>query len=221
MRYYPVCLDIQERCCLVVGGGQVGTRKVRTLLDCGAQVTVVSPEGTPELAEMARKGRVIWERRDYRDGDQAGMFLVIGATDVEALNRRIQQEAESDGRLCNIADQPERCNFVLPAVIQKGDLMIAVSTSGKSPAFAKHLRRLLEGQFGPEYAIFLDLMGAVRQRLLAEAHAPEEHKPIFEQLISRGLLELIRRDDRPAINRILAEVVGRDFLYEDLLGEEA
>jgi len=221
MRYYPVCLDIQERGCLVVGGGQVGTRKVRTLLDCGAQVTVISPEATAELAELARKGRITWERRDYRDGDQAGMFLVIGATDVEALNRRIQQEAEAAGRLCNIADQPERCNFVLPAVIQKGDLMIAVSTSGKSPAFAKHLRRLLEGQFGPEYAIFLDLMGAVRQRLLAEAHAPEEHKPIFEQLISRGLLELIRRDDRPAINRILTEVVGPDFLYEDLLGEEA
>ncbi len=221
MRYYPICLDIQARACLVVGGGQVGTRKVRTLLDCGAQVTVVSPEGTPELAEMAHKGRVVWERRDYRSDDQAGMFLVIGATDVETLNRRIQQDAEAAGRLCNIADQPERCNFVLPAVIQKGDLMIAVSTSGKSPAFAKHLRRLLEGQFGPEYAIFLDLMGAVRQRLLAEAHAPEEHKPIFEQLISRGLLDMIRRDDRPAINRMLADVVGPDFLYEDLLGEEA
>jgi precorrin-2 dehydrogenase/sirohydrochlorin ferrochelatase len=221
MRYYPICLDIQERSCLVVGGGQVGTRKVRTLLDCGAQVTVISPEGTDELAEMARKGRVVWRQRDYQEGDQAGAFLVIGATDVETLNRRIQQEAEADGRLCNIADQPERCNFVLPAVIQKGDLMIAVSTSGKSPAFAKHLRRLLEGQFGPEYAIFLDLMGAVRQRLLAEAHAPEAHKPIFEQLISRGLLELIRRDDRPAINRMLADVVGADFRYEDLLGEEA
>ncbi|MBI5894574.1 MAG: bifunctional precorrin-2 dehydrogenase/sirohydrochlorin ferrochelatase, partial [Desulfobacterales bacterium] len=187
----------------------------------GARVTVISPEGTPELAEMAQKGRVIWERRDYRNGDQSGAFLVIGATDVETLNSQIQQEAEAAGRLCNIADQPERCNFVLPAVIQKGDLMIAVSTSGKRPAFAKHLRRLLEGQFGPEYAIFLDLMGAVRQRLLAEAHAPEAHKPIFEQLISRGLLELIRHDDRPAIDRILAEVVGPDFLYEDLLGEEA
>ena len=221
MRYYPICLDIQERRCLVVGGGQVGTRKVRTLLECGARVTVVSPEGTPELTEMAQKGRIVWERRDYRDGDQAGAFLVIGATDVETLNSRIQQEAEAAGRLCNIADQPERCNFVLPAVIQKGDLMIAVSTSGKSPAFAKHLRRLLEGQFGPEYAIFLDLMGAVRQRLLAEAHAPEAHKPIFEQLISRGLLEMIRHDDRPAINQMLAEVVGADFQYEDLLGEDA
>jgi len=221
MRYYPICLDIQGRSCLVVGGGQVGTRKVRTLLDCGAQVTVVSPEGTPELVDMAQKGRVIWERRDYRSADQSGMFLVIGATDAETLNLRIQQDAEAAGRLCNIADKPERCNFVLPAVIQKGDLMIAVSTSGKSPAFAKHLRRLLEGQFGPEYAIFLDLMGAVRQRLLAAAHAPEEHKPIFEQLISRGLLDMIRRDDRPAINQLLAEVVGPDFLYEDLLGEEA
>jgi precorrin-2 dehydrogenase/sirohydrochlorin ferrochelatase len=213
-------LDIQERICLVVGGGQVGTRKVRTLLDCGTRVTLISPEATEELAELARKGRIAWERRDYRDGDQAGAFLVIGATDVETLNRRIQQEAEAAGRLCNIADQPERCNFVLPSIIQQGDLMIAVSTSGKSPAFAKHLRRLLEGQFGPEYAIFLDLMGAVRQRLLAEAHAPEAHKPIFERLIARGLLELIRRDDRPGIDQVLAEVVGPGFSYEALLDEE-
>ncbi len=220
MRYYPICLDIRERPCLVVGGGQVGTRKVRTLLDCDARVTVVSPEGTEELAALARKGRVVWERRDYRSGDQQGMFLVIGATDVEPLNRQVQLEAEADGRLCNIADQPERCNFVLPSIIQQGDLMIAVSTSGKSPAFAKHLRRVLEGQFGPEYAIFLDLMGAVRQRLLAEAHAPEAHKPIFEQLIARGLLELIRQDDRAGIDRVLAEVVGSAFSYEDLLDEE-
>jgi precorrin-2 dehydrogenase/sirohydrochlorin ferrochelatase len=214
-------LDIQARACLVVGGGQVGTRKVRTLLDCGARVTVISPEGTDELAEMAQKGRITWERRDYRGGDQAGVFLVIGATDVEALNRQIQEEAEAAGRLCNIADQPESCNFVLPSIIQQGDLMIAVSTSGKSPAFAKHLRRLLEGQFGPEYAIFLDLMGAVRQRLLAEAHAPEAHKPIFERLIARGLLELIRTDDRPGIDRVLAEVVGPGFCYEALLDEES
>jgi precorrin-2 dehydrogenase / sirohydrochlorin ferrochelatase len=221
MRYYPICLDIKDRLCLVVGGGQVGTRKVRTLLDCGARVTVVSPEGTPELAALADQGRVAWERRDYQSADQAGAFLVIGATDLEALNSRIHQEAEAAGRLCNIADQPERCNFVLPAIIQQGDLMIAVSTSGKSPAFAKHLRRLLEAQFGPEYAIFLDLMGAVRQRLLAQAHAPEAHKPIFEQLIARGLLEMIRSDDRPGIDQVLAEVVGSEFHYEDLLSEEA
>ncbi|MFZ1986273.1 MAG: bifunctional precorrin-2 dehydrogenase/sirohydrochlorin ferrochelatase [Desulfatitalea sp.] len=220
MRYYPICLDIKERLCLVVGGGQVGTRKVHTLLDCRARVTVVSPEATEELAALARQGRIVWEQRAYRAGDQDGAFLVIGATDVEALNSRIHQDAEGAGRLCNIADQPERCNFVLPAIIQQGDLMIAVSTSGKSPAFAKHLRRLLEAQFGPEYAIFLDLMGAVRQRLLQQAHAPEAHKPIFEQLITQGLLEMIRSDDRQGIDRLLAEVVGPGFRYEDLIGEE-
>lgn len=220
MRYYPICLDIKERLCLVVGGGQVGTRKVHTLLDCGARVTVVSPEATEELAALARQDRIVWEQRAYRAEDQEGAFLVIGATDMETLNSQIHLDAERAGRLCNIADQPERCNFVLPAIIQQGDLMIAISTSGKSPAFAKHLRRLLEAQFGPEYAIFLDLMGAVRQRLLQQAHAPEAHKPIFERLISQGLLEMIRQDDRQGIDGMLAEVIGPEFRYEDLIGDE-
>ncbi|MCJ8499459.1 precorrin-2 dehydrogenase/sirohydrochlorin ferrochelatase family protein [Desulfatitalea alkaliphila] len=216
MRYYPVCLDIRNRACLVVGGGQVGTRKVTTLLLCGARVTLVSPEAGEELTELARAGTIQWHARNYESGDQAGAFLVIGATDQEALNRRIHADAEKDGRLCNIADQPKLCNFVLPSIVQQGDLMIAISTGGQSPAFAKYLRRQMQRQFGPEYAHLLKLMGAVRKHLLQQAHAPEEHKPIFERLIAKGLLELIRRDDRATINALLAEVVGPDVSLETL-----
>jgi precorrin-2 dehydrogenase/sirohydrochlorin ferrochelatase len=221
MRYYPVCLDIQARACLVVGGGQVGTRKVKTLLACGARVTVVSPQITETLKDLVDHGQIIWKPRAYRSTDQQGAFLVIGATDEEALNHKIQEDAEGDGRLCNIADQPRRCNFVLPSIVRRGDLMIAISTAGKSPAFAKFLRRQLQAQFGPEYGIFLDLMGAVRQRLLAKKHAPEAHKPIFEQLINQGLLELIRQDDRPKIDAVLAEVVGPDFISAQLMAKDA
>lgn len=217
MRYYPVYLDIKGRRCLVVGGGQVGTRKVGTLLQCGAKVTVISHEVTPELAEMAGKGLVDLQLRDYRSSDLDKMFLVIGATDDQALNRKVQQDAEAAQRLCNIADQPDLCNFVLPSIINQGDLSIAISTAGKSPAFAKHLRRQLQGQFGPEYGLMLDLMGAVRKRLLAEEHAPEQHKPLFEQLIQGGLLEMIKSDDRQGIDALLATVLGADFTYETLM----
>lgn len=217
MRYYPVGLDIKGRTCLVVGGGQVGTRKVKTLLECGACVTVVSPKATQALADLAEQGRITWKMRAYRASDQQGAFLVIGATDEEALNHAIYKDAERAGRLCNIADQPERCNFVLPSIVRQGDLMIAISTAGKSPAFARFMRQKLQKQFGPEYGAFLDLMGAIRRRLLAEAHAPEAHKPIFEELIERELLELIRKDDRIGIDALLAEVVGPDYIYERLM----
>ena len=220
MKYYPVCLDIKDRRCLVVGGGQVGTRKVETLLACGARVTVVSPEATPRLAQLAREGAITLNQRGYRSTDQEETFLVIGATDDEALNRRINTDAETGARLCNIADQPHLCNFILPSVISQGDLMITISTSGQSPAFAKHLRRLLSQQFGPEYGLFLDLMGAIRRRLLATEHAPEAHKPLFERLIQGGLLERIKADDPEAIDALLAEVLGKGFHYKDLLRDK-
>lgn len=217
MRYYPVYLDIRGRRCLVVGGGQVGTRKVRTLRQCGAKVTVISHEVTQELANMAEQGQVDLKLRDYRSSDLDKMFLVIGATDDQAMNRKVHQDAEAAQRLCNIADQPDLCNFVLPSIINQGDLSIAISTAGKSPAFAKHLRRQLQGAFGPEYGLMLDLMGAARKRLLAEEHAPEQHKPLFEKLIQGGLLEMIKAEDRQGINDLLAAVLGPDFTYEALM----
>jgi precorrin-2 dehydrogenase/sirohydrochlorin ferrochelatase len=217
MRYYPVNLDVQKRSCLVVGGGRVGTRKVKTLLACKAHVTVISPAVTPELAAMAEQKQIIWLTRNYRSSDLDQTFLVIGATDDQALNQQIHQDAENAQRLCNIADQPDLCNFILPAFIRQGDLMIAVSTAGKSPAFAKHLRRQLEKQYGPEYGQFLTLMGAVRKKLLAQAHAPEAHKPLFEQLIDCGLLEKIKAHDQHGIDRLLTRILGPEFIYQELM----
>jgi precorrin-2 dehydrogenase/sirohydrochlorin ferrochelatase len=217
MHYYPVCLDLKNRPCLVVGGGQVGTRKVLTLLQCGAQVTVVSLEVTAELAQLAQQGQIRIKLRDYRTTDLDSAFLVIGATDDQEQNRRVHQDAEAAQRLCNIADQPELCNFVLPAVICQGDLIIAISTSGRSPAFAKYLKQRLQREFGPEYSQFLNLMGAIRSRLLVAEHAPEAHKPLFENLIQNNLLELIKADDRSGINALLKKVLGPGYLYEELM----
>jgi precorrin-2 dehydrogenase/sirohydrochlorin ferrochelatase len=147
------------------------------------------------------------------------MFLVIGATDDEDLNRRVSADAEHRKILCNIADRPDKCNFILPAVIARGDLVITVSTSGKSPALAKKLRRDIGRQFGEEYAVLLKLLGAARKRLLAEAHAPEAHKPLFERIVDSDILEHIRAGQTQAVDRLLTDVLGDGFRSADLLGE--
>lgn len=217
MRYYPVNLDIRGRRCLVVGGGRVGARKVGTLIQCGAVVTVVSPAIVPALSELAGSKTICVKRRPYQADDMEDMFLVIGATDDEALNRRIHADAEARGLLCNIADRPEICNFTLPAIVRRGDFMMAISTAGKSPAFAKHVRKQLETQFGPEYGTLLDLMGAIRAKLLAEAHEPEAHKPLFEALIAGDLLDLVKADDVARIDRLLDRVLGPGYRHAQLM----
>ena len=217
MKYYPVNLNIQNRHCLVVGGGVVGTRKVIALLDCGARVTVVSPDPTPRLQELAAMGSIQLEKRSYRSDDINKMFLVIGATDDENLNRQISKDAERVNILCNIADRPEVCNFILPAIVRRGDLAITISTSGKSPAMAKRLRLELETQFGEEYADLLRLMGAIRDKLLSQAHEPEAHKALFNQLIDKDLIGLIKAGNTQDINALLHDVLGEGYKIEELI----
>ncbi|MBT8358385.1 MAG: bifunctional precorrin-2 dehydrogenase/sirohydrochlorin ferrochelatase [Deltaproteobacteria bacterium] len=217
MEYYPVNLDIKKRKCLVVGGGHVGTRKVLTLLDCGARVTVVSPDATEKLIELANRGAITLEKRQYRETDLDGIFLVIGTTDNEELNHQISIAAEKHNMLCNIADRPKVCNFILPSIVNRGDLTISISTSGKSPALAKKLRMELEEQFGNEYAELLRLMGAIREKLLKQKHEPEAHKHLFEQLISRNLVDMIRDMRKKEIDSLLGEVLGEGFRFDDLM----
>ena len=216
MRYYPVHLDIQHRNCLVVGGGAVGTRKVITLLKCGAEVTVVSPDISEDLWNLANTAALTLKPRSYQTADLDGKFLVIGATDDETLNRRISRDAERLNTLCNIADRPEVCNFILPSIVQRNDLVITISTSGRSPALAKKLRKTLENQFGEEYGDFLRLLGAVRKKLLSQAHEPEAHKPLFEQLINSDLIGLLQEGRTEEINALLIDILGEGYNYENL-----
>jgi precorrin-2 dehydrogenase/sirohydrochlorin ferrochelatase len=216
MRYYPVYLDIENRNCLVVGGGSVGTRKVLTLLACGANVTVVSTAVTEKLKELSNNGLIKLKERSFQPADLDDRFLVIGATDRQELNFNIHAEAERRGLLCNIADRPEVCNFILPSIVNRGDLIIAISTSGKSPAFAKRLRKHLEKEFGNEYAEFLNLMGAIRKKLLSQDHEPEAHKHLFEQLIERNLVQLLKNGDTDNINSLLHEILGEGYELESL-----
>ena len=215
--FYPVNLDIKEKQCLVVGGGSVASRKAKTLMECEAIVTVVSPEFALSLKDIEQYQGVVLIQRPYQTSDLDGKFLVIGATNDEKLNRRINADAEHRNMLCNIADVPDICNFILPAIIRRGDFCLAVSTSGKSPAFAKKLRKDLEKTFGDEYALFLLLMGEIRKKLLAEEHAPEAHKPIFEKLISHNLPEMIKNNEKERINQVLCDVLGNGYTYDALI----
>ncbi len=217
MRYYPVHLDIKNRNCLVVGGGTVGTRKVDTLLECGARVTVVSPDPSPHVTKLASDGAIKLAQRAYRSTDLKGAFLVIGATDDEKLNQQISKDAENSNTLCNIADRPEVCNFILPSIVRRGDLVITISTSGKSPALAKQLRQKLETQFGQEYTEFLLLMGVIRKKLLSEAHEPEAHKDLFNKLIESDLIALMQSDKTEEINSLLYKILGEGYKIEELL----
>ncbi|MGD2268863.1 MAG: bifunctional precorrin-2 dehydrogenase/sirohydrochlorin ferrochelatase [Desulfobacterales bacterium] len=220
MRYYPVYLDIQNRNCLVVGGGSVGTRKVETLLKCGATVTVISPDVSVKLKELRDAGVIKLHQRPYRSNDLERVFLVIGATDDAKLNRHISTDADRLSVLCNIADRPQECNFILPAVIARGDLTISISTSGKSPALAKMLRKRLEDQFGEEYAVFLQLMGGIRNKLLTQSHEPEAHKELFEKLVNSELLQLIRDNKIAAVNVLLYEILGDGYDFDNLMRME-
>jgi precorrin-2 dehydrogenase/sirohydrochlorin ferrochelatase len=217
MKYYPIFLDVRHRHCLVVGGGSVGVRKAVTLLDCGAAVTVVSPMISDKLTELAKNEPLIIEKRPFKFSDLKDKFLVIGATDNQELNQQIHAESERLDILCNIADQPEECNFILPSIVKRGDLVIAISTSGKSPAFAKKLRKDLEKQLGNEYAAFLELMGAIRKKLLAKEHKPDIHKPLFEELVNRGLVDMIKDHRKKDINLLLFEVLGEGYVFEELV----
>jgi precorrin-2 dehydrogenase/sirohydrochlorin ferrochelatase len=146
-----------------------------------------------------------------------GMFLVIGATDDESLNHQVSKDAEQAHILCNIADRPEVCNFILPSIVHRGDLVITVSTSGKSPALAKRLRKQLETQFGQEYADFLLLMGAIRKKLLAQAHEPEAHKDLFHKLIESNILNLMHAGQKEDVNMLLYKILGEGYRLEELL----
>ncbi len=219
MPFYPVMLDVSQKPCLVVGGGQVARRKVKTLVSCGARVTVVSPNPCAEILELRKNNIIRLHLREYSESDMCGNFLVIGATDNQEINQKVASDARKHGVLCNIADVPRLCDFILPSIIRRGDLVIAVSTSGKSPAFAKRMRKDLEKEFGWEYGVFLWLMGEIRKRLLSKAHAPEAHKEIFEKLIQADLLGMVCEKRLGDIQILLDDICGQVYDWRPVVAD--
>jgi len=183
-RYYMACLDLTGRSCLVVGGGGVGLEKARGLLDCGARVTVVAPEIVPELLDLP----VEWVQSRYASWDLDGRWLVVAATPDREVNRQIYLDAERLGIFCNVADDPELCSLILPAVHRVDPIAVAVSTGGASPALAQRLRSEIATVVGPEHARLARELRALRP--WAREHLPtyEERRVYFERLVAKALL---------------------------------
>lgn len=163
--YYPIFLDIEGKKCVVVGGGQVALRKVRALLDHGARVEVISPDLCPGLGRMFKQGKVHAVRRDYAEGDLAGAVIVVAATNDNDLNAKVAEEARARGVLINAVDDPQHCDFIVPSHLRHGDVTIAISTGGRSPALARKIRTELEKDLAAKYAPLASLVGGVRSEL--------------------------------------------------------
>lgn len=182
-RYYMACLDLAGQSCLVVGGGSVGLEKARGLLDCGARVTVVAPEVLDELRALD----IDVVERPYLASDLDGRFLVIAATSMEQLNREIFRDARARALLCNVVDVPELCNFILPAVLRRDPIAIAVSTGGASPALAQRIRDDIASVVGPEHAELARRLRDLRPWVRTQYPTYEERKRFFADLVADGL----------------------------------
>jgi precorrin-2 dehydrogenase / sirohydrochlorin ferrochelatase len=173
---FPMFLKLDGRTCLVVGAGKVGEPKIASLLVSGARVRVVAPEASEQVVGWHRTQAISWEARVFQPSDLDGVFLVIAATGSTEVNKLVFREAQRRQILCNSVDDPPRCDFFYPAVVRRGQLQIAISTAGLSPALAQRLRCELESQFGPEYAEWLQELGQDRARLFAIELAPEDRR---------------------------------------------
>jgi precorrin-2 dehydrogenase/sirohydrochlorin ferrochelatase len=203
--YYPVYLDLTGRRCVVVGGGRVAERKVATLLKYGADVTVVAPKVTDGIEALVDDESVNVERRGYVRGDLTGAFVVICATDAEEVNRAVYAEAEEMGVLVNVVDVPSLCNFIVPSIVRRGGLQIAISTGGAAPAVAKRVRKRLQEEFGEEWGPYVALLGEVRALAMSAIDDDAERKAFFERVADSDLLARFTRGEAPTAEDVLAE----------------
>jgi precorrin-2 dehydrogenase/sirohydrochlorin ferrochelatase len=197
-RLFPIFIKLAGRPCLVVGAGTVAESKIASLVEAEAHVCVVAPEATPEVRSLAQSRKIEWQQRGFQPDDLDGMFLVVAATSSTELHEQIFQEATRRGVLCNVVDVPALCDFYYPAVLQRGALQIAISTSGQSPALAQRLRIELEEQFGPEYEVWLEYLGEARDKLQSQELDPEQRKRLLHELASREAFEAFRREHKRA-----------------------
>jgi precorrin-2 dehydrogenase len=211
MGYLPIFIDARGRNCVVLGGGEIAERKTRSLIEAGAAVTVVSPVLTVGLAAVANEGAIRHLARTYRTGDLEGAFLAYEASGEIATARMAAAEARARGIMINVADVPDLCSFIAPAVVQRGGLQIAVSTGGASPAFARKIREELEDHFGPEYELMIDLLAAARQWLRVREGDPAARARRLTALVGSDLRECLICGDLAAADATLRRVLGASF----------
>lgn len=191
-RHYPLYLDLEGKKVYVIGGGKVAERKVLSLLESGADVTVISPSVTERLKTLSQKKQIRYIPRPFRKGDLKCSFLAVISTGRKEINRSVAKEAKLSCCLYNVADDPEVSNFIVPSTIKREKLTIAISTGGISPALSKKIRMELEKRYGKEYGIFLNLIEGRRKRLMKEIPSESIRRRIFQKLVDSGLPEIIK-----------------------------
>ena len=199
--YYPLFADLTGRRCVVIGGGVVAQRKVTALLRCRARVMVVSPEATARLARYARAGEIVHHARRFRPADLRGAWLVYAATDDPQTNGLVFRTATRRRIFTNVVDQPQRCSFIAPAIARRGEVVIAVSTGGRSPTLAKTLRREVQRLIGGDYAAMLRLLGSLRAVAKRRLPLYDDRKRYFARLVQGRVFDLVRRGRRGAARR--------------------
>jgi precorrin-2 dehydrogenase/sirohydrochlorin ferrochelatase len=223
MSYYPILVNLRGQKVVVVGGGKVAERKIETLLQGEAAVGLVSRDLSERLRQYVEAGKVAYLGETFVDSHLEGAFMVIAATDDPELNRRVSLVAKRQNLLVNAVDQPEDCNFIVPSILQRGDLIIAVSTSGKSPALARKIRQELEATFGDGYQSLLVMMGRLRKEVLSLRLSSEQNKAIFQKLVDSGLLKAVEKgnwDEAAAVlSKALDRTVSRDEVMDYLKAE--
>jgi len=199
---FPLFLKLEGRRCVVVGAGRIATQKLKSLIDCAADVNVIAPEASHEIQELARSRNLTWIQAEFKVEHLVGSTLVIAATGSPAVNEQVFRAAQERGVLCNSVDEPERCDFYYPAVVRRGALQIAISTAGKSPALARRIRQELEAQFDSSYITWLNWLGSVRELFLKRRVSPLLRERTLNQIASRTVFERFRDSNE---RRIQAE----------------
>ena len=215
MSYYPAYLDLKGRLVLLVGGGDVAGRKLASLLDAGAMVRLVSPQ-LGCLCKKQLDAAVEYLERGFQPGDFDGVCLAVSATDDEAVNRAVAAEAAKRNVFVNVVDVPPLCSFIVPAILRRGGLIISASTGGAAPAVARRVREHLEGDFGPEWGPYLELMRALRGRVLSKGRPSRENRPLFEALAEAPLRDLIRQEKWAELEKTCSDILGEQVRFADL-----
>jgi len=188
-RLFPIFLKLAGRRVLVVGAGKVAEGKIESLLETGASIHVIAPRPSERVQEWGATSQITLEGREFRPTDLDGVFIVIVATSSTSVNKLVYREAQRRGVLCNVVDVPDQCDFFYPAVVRRGDLQIAISTSGQSPSLAQKIRRQLEKQYGKGYAAWVAELGATRREVLNSSLDSVQKRFLLQSLASREALE--------------------------------
>ena len=206
--FYPLFIELRHRRVLVVGGGVVAERKVATLLQAEADVTVVAPEIGPGLEKLEASGAIRTARREFEEADLDGALLVVSATDDPDTQERVAKLARAQRILVNTVDQPRLCDFIVPAIVRRGDVVAAISTSGKSPSLAATLKERVEGVITDDVARAAHLLGAFRSEVHARFADPARRKEAFERIVESRILDWISELDDEAVLARMRSIIG-------------